>query len=235
MMKRILVLALLGGCSAPETSKSPPAESPTDRELRMFRESLYGQPAIRVRFRGEWPWAVGRMPRSVAGTVLLGEGERAKIQSTLTYAGGGTMECVAVHDGTRLWRSPSVEAAKFNPGPDGLRIELLGALSWYGLGWSFPQGPNPSTIGQGYVICDLVPQVRDESPSGWHKSDAGLKTISHAAPGIGYRIRASFDPNTRHLRKRELIGEKAVVWYSETYEVELNPAIAAAEFRIPEK
>jgi hypothetical protein len=135
-------------------------------------------------------------------------------------------------DGSALWRSPRVEAAKFDPGSDGLRHHLLFALAWHGVGWAFPQGPHPKTLGEGYVICDLLPQVRDGSPSRLESPDV----VDHECPGVEYRLRLTFDPSTHRLLKRELIGDKGVVWYIETYpEVTLNPAIPDDEFRIPGK
>ena len=104
------------------------------------------------------------------------------------------------------------------------------ALAWYGVGWSFPQGPHPKTLGEGYVICDLIPQVRDRSPSRIEQDGS----VSHESRGIDYRVRLSSDPATRHLRKRELIGEGAKVWYIESYpEVVLNAAIPDDEFKLP--
>jgi hypothetical protein len=88
----------------------------------------------------------------------------------------------------------------------------------------------------GYVVCDLVPQEHDFSPSRRERSEGNLSIISHEDPGIDYRVRLSFDPTTRQLRKRELIGDGGVVWYSETYlELELNAAIPDEEFRLPPK
>jgi hypothetical protein len=128
-----------------------------------------------------------------------------------------------------MWRSPRVEAAKFNP-PGGLRDELVMALAWYGVGWSFPQGPHPKTLGEGYVICDLIPQVRDRSPSRIEQDG----TVNHESRGIDYRVRLSSDSTTHHLRKRELIGEGGRVWYVESYpEVILNQAIPDEEFKLP--
>lgn len=234
MTRTVFLLVVLAGCCSPEPPPPAPGLSPTERELKEVRGALSTARTVRIRLRGEWPHAIARMPRSVTGTVLLGEGGRAKISLTSWYVGGGSDLYEAVSDGARLWRSPRVEAAKFNPGPAGLRHELLLALAWYGLGWSFPQGPHPKTLGEGYVICDLLPQVRDQSPSHWDPGDGGLRTISHESPGVEYRVRLSYDPETRRLRKRELIGDKAVVWYIETYpEVELNAAIPDDEFRIP--
>ena len=137
------------------------------------------------------------MPRSVTGTVLLGEGDRAKITTVLSFPGGGSVSYEAVSDGARLWRSPNVEAARFDPGPAGLRRALLSALAWHGVGWSFPQGPRPTTIGQGYVVCDLVPQERDRTPSRRERADGSLSIINHEDPGIDYRIRLSFNPANR--------------------------------------
>jgi hypothetical protein len=237
MVKKAMVLVLVAGCSSPEVP--PPSSIPpstVDRELQKVRDTLYGARTVRVRFRGEWPWAVARMPQSVTGTLLLGKGDRAKITLAISYAPGNTVTHEAVSDGTRLWRSPGVEAAKFNPGPAGLRRELLQALAWHGIGWSFPQGPHPSTIGMGYVVCDLVPQERDLRPSCLERTDASLWIATHPCPGVDYRIRLSFDPATRQLRRRELIGDKGTGWYAETYlEVELNAAIPDEEFRVPEK
>jgi hypothetical protein len=237
MLKKALLFALLAGCSSPEEVPPPGAPaSPVDRELQKVRDTLYGARTLRVRLRGEWPWAVASMPRSVSGTLLLGPGDRAKISLAISYAGGRVVTHEAVSDGTRLWRSPGVEAANFSSRPSGLRPELLNALAWHGIGWSFPQGPRPTTIGMGYVICDLLPQERDLSPSTVEREDAKSKVITHQSPGVDYRVRLSFDPGTRHLRKRELIGDQGKVWYVETYlETELNAPIPDEEFKLPEK
>jgi hypothetical protein len=234
-MKKILMFALLAGCCGPEI---PPGErwmSPIDRDLQRVRDNLYGARTMRIRFKGEWPWAVALMPKKAEGTVVLGEGDRAKISLAISYATGRSVHHAALSDGTRFWSTPGVEAAKFNPGPAGLRRELLSALAWHGLGWSFPQGARPTTIGDGYVICDLVPQVRDRSPSTTERVEGGLRIINHEDPGIDYRVRLTFDTSSRHLRKRELIGERGTVWYVEHYQVEANPAIPDAEFQVPEK
>jgi hypothetical protein len=138
-------------------------------------------------------------------------------------------------DGTRFWSTPGVEAVKFNPGPAGLRRELMSAVAWHGVGWSFPQGAHPTTIGEGYVVCDLVPQVRDRSASTTERGEGGLKIISHEDPRIDYRVRLTFDASNRHLRKRELIGERGTVWYAETYQVEMNPSVPDAEFQAAAK
>jgi len=235
MLKRALLLALLAGCADPEPPPEKIAPSPIDGDLQKVRETLSGARTIRVRFKGEWPRAVALMPQSVTGTLLLGEGDRAKISMTISY-GGRTMTHEAVCDGKKLWRSPSVEAARFDPRPAHLRRELLSALSWHGVGWSFPQGPRPTTIGLGYVVCDLVPQEHDLSPSRQERGEGGLSIISHDDPGIDYRVRLSFDPSTRQIRKRELLGDRGILWYAESYlEVELNAAVSDEEFKLPAK
>ena len=237
MIKKSLLLVLLAGCcSTPEVPPADAGLSPTERDLKQVRETLTVARTVRIRLQGEWPHAIARMPRSIAGTVLLGEGGRAKISLKSTYAGGGSETYEAISDGSALWRSPRVEAAKFKPASGGLRDELLMALAWYGLGWSFPQGPHPKTLGEGYVICDLLPQERDLRPSVLDGGDPGLRTISHQSPAVEYRVRLSFDPATHQIRKRELIGDRGVVWYIETYpEVIFNAAIPDEEFRIPGK
>jgi hypothetical protein len=236
MLKKALLLALLAGCCGPEAPPGSDPASPVDRELQSVRDTLYTARTVRVRFRGEWPWAVAQMPMSVSGTLLLGQGDRAKISLAIGYSGGRTVTHEAVSDGVRLWRSPGVEAANFSSAPSGLRRELLNALAWHGIGWSFPQGPHPTTIGLGYVICDLLPQERDLSPSFFEQVDGSLRVINHRCLGVEYRVRLSFDPATRHLRKRELIGDRGKSWYVETYlKVELNAAIPAEEFRLPEE
>lgn len=233
MVKKAFVLLILSGCCS--TPEGPPGDaglSPTERDLKQVRGTLSGARTARIRLQGEWPHAVGRMPRSAAGTVLLGEAGRAKISLKIIYAGGGFETYEAKSDGAGLWRSPKVEAANFKPASGGLRDELLMALAWYGLGWSFPQGPHPKTLGEGYVICDLLPQERDIRPSFLDPGGAGLRTISHLSPSVEYRIRLSFDPATHLMRKRELIGDRGVIWYIETYpEVVLNAAIPDEEFR----
>ena len=234
-MKHLWVLILLVGCSEPEP-QPPAGPSPVDRDLQQVRDTLAVARTLRVRLRGEWPHAVAGMPQNVTGTLLLGEGNRAKISLVLSYSPGRTTTYEAVCDGTKVWRSPNVEAAKFDPAVGAIRRDLLLALAWYGVGWSFPQGPHPKTIGLGYVVCDLVPQKRDLSPSRRETSDATLSIINHECPPIDYRVRLSFDPATHLLRKRELIGEKGAVWYVETYlAVEPNAAISDEEFRLPEK
>lgn len=244
MIKRTLVLLVLAGGSTLLTTSCCGADPypsagdlpPTERDLREVRATLSTARTARIRIQGEWPHALGRMPRSVAGTILLGEKGRAKISLKSTYAGGGSQLYEAVTDGTALWRSPKVEEAKFNPGSGGLREELTMALAWYGIGWAFPQGPHPKTLGEGYVICDLLPQERDIRASFFDGGSDGTKTISHLSPGIEYRIRLSFDPSTMHLRQRELIGDKGVIWYVEKYpEVVLNAAIPEDEFKLPGK
>jgi hypothetical protein len=227
--KHALLFVFLSGCCGPEPAPPDPGLSPPELALKEIRGTLSAKTA-RIRIQGEWPHAIARMPRSVSGTVLLGEGGRAKVSLKAMYAGGGFELYEAVFDGTRLWRSPRVEAAKFNPGPSGLRHHLLFALAWHGVGWAFPQGPHPKTLGEGYVICDLLPQVRDASPSRFERPDA----ISHECPGVEYRLRLTFDPSTHLLRKRELIGDRGVLWYVESYpEVIFNPVIPEEEFRIP--
>ncbi|MBI3854611.1 MAG: hypothetical protein HY293_02845 [Planctomycetes bacterium] len=234
MAKKLLILVLLAGCSDPEPRPAKAPLSPLDRELQEVRDTLYRARTVRVRFRGEWPWAVARMPREVTGTVLLGTGEKAKVSLAISFAPGSAVTYEAVCDGTRLWRSPNVEAENFNPGPTGLRRLLLQALAWHGVGWSFPHGTRPKTIGQGYVVCDLIPQERDWNPSRVERGDINSRVINHLCPDIDYRVRLSFDPSTNHLRKREMIGDKGAVWYVETYlEVERNAAIPDDEFRIP--
>jgi hypothetical protein len=230
-MRISLALVLLAGCSAdpPDARHEPRA----DNDLQQIREGLAGPQKLRVRFRGEWPHAVATMPRTVTGTILLGDGHRAKISMTVSTAFGKTTTFDAVCDGAKLWRSPSVEARRFNPGPTGLRVELLYALSWHGLGWAFPHGTHPNTIGEGYVVLDMVPKERDTSPPWKERADAAACIVNYASPGVDYRIRLSVDPSTRNLRKRDLIGDKGDVWYSESYEVEANAAIPDEEFKLP--
>lgn len=233
-MRTLCLLALLVGCSDPDVRPDEKWMSPVDRDLQRVRDGLYEARTLRVRFKGEWPWAVAQMPQRAEGVVVLGEGDRAKISLSI-FTAGRTVTHEAMSDGTRFWSTPGVEAAKFNPGPAGLRRELLSAVAWHGLGWSFPQGAHPTTIGEGYVVCDLVPQVRDRSASTTERGEGGLKIISHEDPRIDYRVRLTFDASTRHLRKRELIGERGTVWYRETYQVEMNPAVADAEFQAAAK
>lgn len=237
MFKKALTLLLLAaGCSDPEPRPELPPGSPCDKELQQNRDTLYGARTVRIRFRGEWPHAVAVMPHDVTGTVLLGEGDRAKITMAIQYAPGKLLKHEAVSDGTTLWRSPSVEAAKFDPGAAGLRRALQRALAWHGVGWSFPQGTHPTTLGEGWVVCDLLPQDPDWSPSHMDSGDAGARTISHLSPGIDYRVRLTYDPATHQIRKRELIGDKGAVWYVETYlEVQLNASIPEEEFKVPAK
>jgi hypothetical protein len=234
MAKHVLALLLLAGCCGPESQ--PPGQTPPsgDPDLRKIRESLSAPRTVRVRFRGLWPNAVAQMPKTVSGLILLGDDARAKISMTVATAYGRPSTYDALCDGTRLWRSSIVEARKFNPGATGLRVELLYMLSWHGMGWAFPHGTHPSTIGEGYVVLDMVPKPRDESPSRVEPSDGGLGVISHACPNVDYRIRLSFDPASHQLRKRELIGDQGKVWYVETYEVEPNVAIPDDEFKIPQ-
>ena len=243
MVKKALTLLLLAGgstllttsCCTPEPPPPNPGLTAAELELQQVRSLLSTARTARIVLRGEWPHAIARMPRSVTGTVLLGEGGKAKITLKSMYAGGGFETYEAVSDGKRMWRSPRVEAAKFDPS-GGLRDELVMALAWYGIGWSFPQGPHPKTLGEGYVICDLIPQVRDRSPSQMDAGDGALRTISHESPGVDYRIRLSADSATHQMRKRELLGEGAKVWYIESYpEVVLNPAIPDEEFKVPGK
>jgi len=234
MLKKAATLLLLAGCCGAEPPPPNPGLTAAELELQSVRAALSTARTARIVLKGEWPHAIARMPRSVTGTVLLGEGGKARISLKSMYAGGGFETYEAVSDGKRMWRSPRVEAAKFDPGPGGLRDELLMALAWYGLGWSFPQGPHPKTIGEGYVICDLIPQVRDRSPSHMEQAAGSLRIVSHESPGVDYRIRLSSDGSTHHLLKRELIGEGARVWYIESYpEVVLNAAIPDDEFKVP--
>lgn len=233
-MKKLLLLSLLAGCSDSDVRPDEKWMSPVDRDLQRVRENLYGGRTMRVRFKGEWPWAVAQMPQKAEGMVVLGEGDRAKISLAISYT-GRTVTHEAVSDGSRFWSTPGVEAVKYNPGPAGLRRELLSSLAWHGLGWSFPQGAHPTTIGDGYVVCDLVPQVRDRSPSTTERAEGGLKVISYEDPRIDYRVRLTFDASTKHLRTRELIGERGTVWYRETYQVEMNPTIPDAEFQVAGK
>jgi hypothetical protein len=233
MLKKALTLLLLAGCCTPEPPPPNPGLTAAEQELQDVRAAISTARTARIVLRGEWPHAIARMPRSVTGTVLLGEGGKAKITLKSMYAGGGFETYEAVSDGKRMWRSPRVEAAKFQPA-GGLRDELVMALAWYGIGWSFPQGPHPKTLGEGYVICDLIPQVRDRSPSRMDAGDGALRTISHESPGVDYRIRLSADSATHQMRKRELLGEGAKVWYVESYpEVVLNTAIPDEEFKVP--
>jgi hypothetical protein len=233
-MKKICLLALLVGCSDPDVRPDEKWMSPVDRDLQRVRDSLYEARTMRIRFKGEWPWAVARMPQRAEGVVVLGEGDKAKISLSIVYA-GRTVTHEAMSDGTRFWSTPGVEAVKFNPGPAGLRRELLSAVAWHGVGWSFPQGAHPTTIGEGYVVCDLVPQVRDRSASTTEPGEGGLKIISYEDPRIDYRVRLTFDASNRQLRKRELIGERGTVWYRETYQVEMNPSVHDAEFQAAAK
>jgi hypothetical protein len=231
-MRTAFALLLLAGCC----NTDPPAarhEPRADSDLERVREGLSGPQRLRVRFRGEWPHAVATMPRTVNGTILLGDGQRAKISMTVSTAFGKDTRFDAVCDGTTLWRSPSVEARRYNPGPSGLRVELLYGLSWHGLGWSFPHGTHPNTIGEGYVVLDMVPKVPDTSPPWKERADATACIVNYASPGVDYRIRLSVDPTTRQIRKRDLIGDKGDVWYSESYEVEANAAIPDDEFKLP--
>jgi hypothetical protein len=231
-MRTSLALLLLVGCCNPD----PPAgrkEPRADDDLQRIREKLSGPQRLKVRFRGEWPHAVATMPRTLSGTVLLGDGNRAKISMSVSTAFGKTTAFDAVCDGTKLWRSASVEARRYNPGPGGLRLDLLYALSWHGVGWSFPHGTHPNTIGDGYVVCDMVPKERDISPPWKERADATACIVNYASPGVDYRIRLSVDPATGQLRKRELIGDKGDVWYSESYEIDANAAIADEEFKLP--
>jgi hypothetical protein len=233
-MKKIFFLALVAGCSDSDVRPDEKWMSPIDRDLQRVRDNLYGARTMRIRFKGEWPWAVAQMPQKAEGVVVLGEGDRAKISLSI-ISPGRTVTHEAVSDGTRYWSTPGVEAAKFNPGPSGLRREILSAVAWHGLGWSFPQGAHPTTIGEGYVVCDLVPQLRDRSPSTTERAEGGLKIISHEDPRIDYRVRVTFDTSSKHLRTRELIGERGTVWYRETYQVEMNPAVPDAEFQVAAK
>jgi hypothetical protein len=231
MMKKALTLLLLTGCCGSEPAPNPGLTT-AEMELQLMRAALSTARTARIVIQGEWPNAIARMPRKVTGTVLLGEGGKARISLKSMYAGGGFETYEAVTDGKQLWRSPRVEAAKFNP-PGGLRDELVMALAWYGIGWSFPQGPHPKTLGEGYVICDLIPQVRDRSPTRMEE-DGSPRIISHESPGVDYRVRLFADPASHHMRKRELIGEGAKVWYIESYpEVVLNAAIPDDEFKLP--
>ena len=77
--------------------------------------------------------------------------------------------------------------------------------------------------------------VNMRSASTTERAEGGLKIISHEDPRIDYRVRVTFDASTKHLRKRELIGERETVWYRETYQVEMNPAVADAEFQVAGK
>ena len=233
-MKKILLLALLAGCSDSDVRPDEKWMSPVDRDLQRVRDGLYEARTMRIKFKGEWPWAVAQMPQKAEGVVVLGEGDRARISLSISFT-GRTVLHEAMSDGTAFWSTPGVEAAKFNPGPNGLRRELLSAVAWHGLGWSFPQGAHPTTIGDGYVVCDLVPQVRDRSASTSDRAEGGLKIISHEDPRIDYRVRVTFDASTKLLRQRELIGERGAVWYRETYQVEMNPTVADAEFQAARK
>ena len=234
-MKKSLLLVVLAGCCGSDIRPDERWMSPADRELQRVRDLLYEARTLRVKFKGDWPWAVASMPKFVEGIVVLGEGDRAKISLTIHVAPGKYLTHEAMSDGTRFWSTPGVEKAKFNPGPAGLRRELLSALAWHGLGWSFPQGAHPTTIGDGYVVCDLVPQVRDRSASTADRAEGGLRIVSHEDPRIDYRVRLTYDASSKYPRKRELIGERNTVWYSETYQLELNAPIPDSEFRAPEK
>ena len=228
-MKHSMAFLLLAGCCAADPAPADPGPT-ADLELQQIRGALSGPRTLRVKFKGEWPNAVGQMPRNVAGTVLLGDGDRARISMSVATAFGKTKSYEAVCDGKRLWRSPSVEALRFNPAPTALRFELLYALSCHGLGWSFPHGTHPNTIGEGYVVLDMVPK-RNARPS--HLERAGA--LDHPCPEVDYRMRLTFDPASNLLRKRELIGDLDRVWYVESYEVEQNAGLADGEFKLPEK
>jgi hypothetical protein len=229
MTKKAMAILLLAGCCSSEPAPANPGLTAAELQLQQVRGGLSTARTARIVVRGEWPNAVARMPRSVTGTVLLGEGGRAKITLKSMYAGGGFETYEAVSDGKKMWRSPRVEAAKFDP-PGGLRDELVMALAWYGVGWSFPQGPHPKTLGEGYVICDLIPQAPDRSPSRIDQDGS----VSHVSRGIDYRVRLTSDPATHQLRKRELIGEGGKVWYIESYpEVILNASVSDEEFKLP--
>jgi hypothetical protein len=229
-MKKILLLALLVGCSDPDVRPDERWMSPVDRDLQRVRDNLYGARTMRIKFKGEWPWAVAQMPKKAEGEVVLGEGDKAKITLSIFYT-GRTVSHAAASDGDKFWSTPGVEAAKFNPGPAGLRREILSAVAWHGLGWSFPQGARPATIGEGYVVCDLVPQIHDRSPSTTERAEGGLKITTHEDPRIDYRVRVTYDASTKQLRQRELIGERGTVWYRETYQLEMNPAVTDADFQ----
>ena len=233
-MKKSLICVLLVGCSGPAAPSPDGRDLAADPSLQLVRDALSSARTLRVRYRGEWPYAVGQMPKTVTGTMLLGADERAKITQAFATATGRTTGFEAVCDGRGFWRNDNVAAEKFDPGPTGLRFELLFALEYHGVGWTFPHGLHPKTIGKGFVICDLIPEVRDQSPSRVDHSGA-ISVVDHATNNVDYRIRLYFDPATRRLHKRELIGDKGKVWYSESYEVELNPAIANDEFKVPEK
>jgi len=234
MARHALALLLLAGCCGSDPNPPDPNAPSGEPALQKIRESFSAPRTLRVRFRGQWPNAVAQMPKTVSGLVLLGDGPRAKISMTVATAFGRPTTYDAVSDGSKLWRSANVEARKFNPAPTGLRVELLYMLSWHGLGWAFPHGTHPSTIGEGYVVLDMVPKPPDLSPSRLEPSDGGVGVLSHACPNVDYRLRLSFDPASHQLRKRELIGDKGKVWYVETYEVEPNPAISEQEFKIPQ-
>jgi hypothetical protein len=234
MAKRTLALLLLAGCCGADP-QPPDANAPSgDPDLQKIRDTLSSPRTLRVRFRGQWPNAVAQMPKNVSGLLLLGDGARAKISMTVSTAFGRPSTYDAVSDGSQLWRSASVQARKFSVKAADLRVELLYMLSWHGLGWAFPHGTHPSTIGEGYVVLDMVPKPRDESPSRLGPAEGGLGVVSHACPNVDYRMRLSFDPASHQLRKRELIGDKGKVWYVETYEVEPNPALSPEEFKIPQ-
>lgn len=234
-MNKYLTLLLLGGCCGSGVRPDERWMSPVDRDLQRMRDALYEARTVRVKFKGEWPWAVANMPKFAEGTILLGDGDRAKISLSIHYAPGKYVTHEAVSDGTRLWRTPGVEKANFNPGPAGLRRQIMSALAWHGLGWSFPQGPHPTTIGTGYVVCDLVPQDRDRSASKT-EDGPGVRIIDHEDPGIDYRVRVTIDATSRRPLKRELIGDRGTVWYVETYtQADLNAPIAESEFKVPEK
>jgi hypothetical protein len=234
MLQRALAFVLLAGCCGadPQPPGVPPASG--DPDFQKIRDVLSSPRALRVRFRGQWPNAVAQMPKTVSGLLVFGAGGRAKISMTVATAFGRPTTYDAVSDGSQLWRSANVEARKFNPGAGGLRVELLYMLSWHGLGWAFPHGTHPSTIGDGYVVLDMLPKPRDDTPSRLEPADGGLGVLSHACPNVDYRLRLSFDPATHQLRKRELIGDKGKLWYVETYELEPSAAIPDDEFKIPQ-
>jgi hypothetical protein len=78
-MRKFYLLALLVGCSDPDVRPDEKWMSPVDRDLQRVRDSLYEARTMRIRFKGEWPWAVARMPQRAEGVVVLGEGDKAKI------------------------------------------------------------------------------------------------------------------------------------------------------------
>src|SRR5260221_9086141 len=98
LMRISLALVLLVGCSDPAPSPEAARGPTADPDLEKVRDALSGARTLRLRFKGEWPYAVGRMAKNVTGILLLGEGARAKISQTLSYAPGSGTTFEAVSD-----------------------------------------------------------------------------------------------------------------------------------------